>query len=108
LKAPAIVNSIFLDKPERIEVLGLILLISLLIWRLLERAMRNCVKNTGEDLPGWKKRSDDQTYFFYAYYQICRGNSTQRRLSKPLTGQQKEYLDMLGIRRDVFTNPKKE
>ena len=40
LKDPAIVNSIFLKKAERIEVLGLILLISLLIWRLMERSMR--------------------------------------------------------------------
>ncbi len=35
LKDPAIVNSIFLKKAERIEVLGLVLLISLLIWRLI-------------------------------------------------------------------------
>jgi IS4 transposase len=40
LKNPAIVNSIFFKKAERIEVLGLILLISLLIWRLMERSMR--------------------------------------------------------------------
>ena len=32
LKDPVIVNSLFLKKPERIEVLGMILLISLLIW----------------------------------------------------------------------------
>ena len=31
LKDPVIVNSIFLKKPERIEILGLVLLISLLI-----------------------------------------------------------------------------
>jgi transposase len=39
LKGPAIVNSIFLKKAERIEVLGLVLLVSLLIWRLMERSM---------------------------------------------------------------------
>jgi len=33
LKDPVIVNSIFLKRPERIEVLGLVLLLSLLIWR---------------------------------------------------------------------------
>ncbi|MEA3230221.1 MAG: hypothetical protein U9Q05_00490, partial [Thermodesulfobacteriota bacterium] len=40
LKDPMIVNSVFLKKPKRIEVLGLVLLISLLIWRLVERSMR--------------------------------------------------------------------
>ena len=44
LKDPAIVNSIFLKKATRIEVLGLILLISLLIWRLMERSMRQYVQ----------------------------------------------------------------
>ena len=39
LKDPVIVNSIFLKKAERIEVLGLVLLISLLIWRLMECSM---------------------------------------------------------------------
>ena len=35
LKDDQIVNAIFLKRPERIEALGLILLISLLIWRLM-------------------------------------------------------------------------
>src|SRR5438093_5353929 len=40
LKDPVIVNSLFLKKPERIEALGLVLLLALLIWRLMERQMR--------------------------------------------------------------------
>ena len=40
LKDPAIVNAIFLKKPERVETLGLILLLSLLLWRLVERDLR--------------------------------------------------------------------
>ena len=36
-KAPVIVNRLFLKRPERIEALGLILLIALLLWRLMER-----------------------------------------------------------------------
>ena len=39
LKDPLIVNDLFLKKPERIEALGLILVISLLIWRLVERCL---------------------------------------------------------------------
>ena len=41
LKDPAVVNAIFLKNEERIEALGLILLISLLIWRLIERSLRS-------------------------------------------------------------------
>jgi transposase len=112
LKDPVIVNSIFLKKPERIEVLGLVLLLSLLIWRLLERAMRNYAEKTGEDLPGWKNRRTTKptsfmlgTKFAGVIVLIIGG---ERRLSKPLTSQQKEYLHSLGIRSDVFTNPKLE
>jgi transposase len=46
LKDPVIVNSLFLKKPERIEALGLILLLALLRWRLMERAMRTYVDTT--------------------------------------------------------------
>jgi hypothetical protein len=42
---------VFLKKPERIEVLGLVLLISLLIWRLIERSMRQLVEKGDRDLP---------------------------------------------------------
>ena len=48
LKDPAIINAIFLKKPERIEVLGLILLLALLIWRLIKRDLKLYVENTGE------------------------------------------------------------
>jgi hypothetical protein len=34
------VNSLFLKKPERIEALGLVFLLALLLWRLVERALR--------------------------------------------------------------------
>jgi len=37
LKDDQIVNALFLKRPERIEALGLILLISLLLWRLIEQ-----------------------------------------------------------------------
>ena len=51
-----IVNSLFLKKPERIEALGLILLLALLLWRLMERAMRMYVDTTHTPLPGWDKK----------------------------------------------------
>ena len=56
LKDPVIVNSIFLKKAERIEVLGLVYLIALLIWRLMERSIRQYVEVNDCKLPGWLPR----------------------------------------------------
>ena len=44
LKDPLIVNDLFLKKPERIEALGFILVLSLLVWRLIERCTRKYIK----------------------------------------------------------------
>ena len=102
LKDPVIVNSVFLKKPKRIEVLGLILLTSLIIWRLMERSMRQYVEQTGEKLPGWKyKPTDRPTSFmmttkFMGITVIKIGN--ERRLSKPLNFDQKAFLLALGIK----------
>jgi transposase len=60
LKDQVIVNSIFLKKNHRIEVLGLVLLISLLIWRLIEHCMRRYITDTGNSITGWKDRQPNQ------------------------------------------------
>ena len=57
LKDPVIVKSRFLQKPERIEALGLILLLALLLWRLMERALRTHVETTSTPLTGWDKQA---------------------------------------------------
>jgi len=56
LKDDQIVNALFLKRPERIEALGLILLISLLIWRLIERVMRTELNARQATLPGWDNK----------------------------------------------------
>ena len=109
LKDPVIVNSIFLKKPERIEVLGLILLTSLLIWRLMERSMRQYVQQTGEKLPGWDRKPTDRptsfmmTTKFTGIMVIKIGN--ERRLSKPLHSDQAAFLVALGINLSWFIKP---
>lgn len=59
LKDPVIVNSLLLKKPERIEALGLILLLALRIWRLMERAMRTLGEQTCK-IPGGVSNSPSQ------------------------------------------------
>ena len=57
LKAPILVKSLFLNKPERIEALGLVLLLALRLWCLVERALRVHVETTGNPLIGWDKQA---------------------------------------------------
>ena len=55
LKDDQIVNAIFLKRPERIEALGLILLISLLVWRLVEHFIRTELEDADTTLAGWEQ-----------------------------------------------------
>jgi transposase len=64
LKDPLVVNDIFLKTPSRIDALGMILIISLMVWRLMERSMRAYVQNTKTELSGWCKRSTDKPTSF--------------------------------------------
>jgi len=109
LKDPAIVNSIFLKKTERIEVLGLVLLISLLIWRLMERSMRQYVEANDCTLPGWVRRQTKKptafmmTTKFSSVMVITLGR--QRQLARPLKPFQLEYLKALGVTSEIFIVP---
>ena len=109
LKDPAIVNSIFLKKAERIEVLGLVLLISLLIWRLMERCMRKYVEINDCTLPGWVRRKTKKPTAFmmttkFASVMVVTIDR-HRQLVKPLKPFQRAYLDALGVTTDAFTFP---
>ncbi len=109
IKNISMVNAIFLKKAERIEVLGLVLLLSLLVWRLIEYNMRRYAKEHKKDLPGWKRRRTDKPTSFmlltrFQYLLILKlGN--HRKISKPLTTIQLEYLRSLGLNAQIFTKP---
>jgi transposase len=109
LKDPLIVNSLFLKKPERIEALGLVLLLALLLWRLVERALRVHVETTGSALTGWdKKETQKPTAFMmmtkFAAVMVVKVGS-QRQLAQPLSAVQQRYLLALGVPTAYFTAP---
>ena len=110
LKDPMIVNSVFLKKPQRIEVLGLVLVISLLIWRLIERSMRQFVEEGNQDLPGWKRRRTTRptTFMLMTKFQgiMILKIGSKRRLNKPFNHQQLEYLSALGVNPEAFIKPR--
>ncbi|MEA2114288.1 MAG: hypothetical protein U9P36_02750 [Thermodesulfobacteriota bacterium] len=101
LKDPLIVNDIFLKKPERIEVLGAVLLISLMVWNLIEHTLRQYIKECKVTLPGWdNKQTKRPTAFMmstkFMGLQVVRV-SGMCRLAAPLTDGQKRYLNALNL-----------
>jgi transposase len=109
LKNPLIVNGIFLKKPHRIEVLGLVLVISLLVWRLIERSMRQYIEHSGKTITGWKKRPTKRPTSFmlttkFLEIPVLRLGS-KRQLARPLRPVQLEFLEALGLSPDIFTVP---
>lgn len=109
LKDDAIVNSLFLKSPERIEALGLVLVLSLMVWRLIERTMRLSLKQTASSVTGWdKKQTSRPTSFMMTTYflsilvlQTPKG----RMLGKPLNPIQLSYLAILGLSPAIFLDP---
>ncbi len=97
LTDPVIVNSLCLKKPERIEALGLVLLLALLLWR----AMRTPVDATSTPLMGWDKQATERPTAFMLVTQCAgvivlkRGNHRQR--ARPLSVVQQQYLTALDV-----------
>lgn len=101
LKDPLIVNDLFLKKPQRIEVLGAILLIALLVWNLIEHAMRQHLEQHHQLLPGWDNKPTRRPTAFmmstkFAGLQILQ-LGTDRRLAQPLSDTQRHYLSALHL-----------
>ena len=109
LKDPVIVNSIFLKKPHRIEVLGLILLVSLLIWRLMEHCMRQYIKSTGTTITGWRKRPTKRPTSFMLTTKFLEilvlKSGSKRQLARPLRTVQLEFLQAMNLSPEIFTVP---
>ena len=109
LKDDQIVNALFLKTPSRIEALGLIFILSLLIWRLMERTMRVYLKQGHSKITGWEKRQTSRPTALmmsvrFHSVMVFRVNS-ERFLMKPLDLVQMDYLSALGLSAEIFTKP---
>jgi transposase len=104
-----IVNSLFLKKPERIEALGLIFLLALLLWRLMERAMRTAVDTTRMSLMGWDKKATERPTSLMMVTKfagvIVLKHGDHRQLARPFSLVQQQYLTALGVSATCFTLP---
>jgi transposase len=109
LKDDAIVNSLFLKSPARLEALGLILVLSLMVWRLMERCMRNALNERGWTIQGWDKKpttlptSFMMTTKFPSVLVVRTDQGTC--LAKPFKQVQLDYLHILGLSEKVFLDP---
>ncbi|MCK4600590.1 IS1634 family transposase, partial [Candidatus Bipolaricaulota bacterium] len=104
LKDPLFVNDIFLKRPDRIEVLGFILLTSLLVWNLMEHVMRQYLKRTDSTIPGWD-RKPTQTPTSFMMTTKFKGVLVAEldgkwQFTVPLTSEQRQYVQALGLTED--------
>jgi transposase len=86
------VNRLFLKKPERIDALGLVLLLALLLWRLMEWARRTHVDSPRTPLPRWGKKATARPIAFmmgtkFASVIVLKLGS-HRQLARPLSAVQ--------------------
>ena len=109
LKDPLIVNALFLKSPKRIEALGLILVLALMVWRLMERTMRMSLRESGSKVTGWDKKPTSRPTSFMMTTKflsiIILRLGGRRRFGNPLGTVQADYLRILGLSPDVFVNP---
>lgn len=109
LKDPLVVNDVFLKTPSRIDALGMVLIIALMVWRLMERSMRTHVENTGTLLPGWAGRPTDKPTSFMmttaiAGIMVARIGG-RRSLLCPPQERPMAFLVAMGLDTSVFTDP---
>lgn len=106
LKDPLVVNDLFLKTPSRIDALGMILIIALMIWRLMERQMRRYLDKTETTLHGWDNKPTNRPTSFmmstvFAGIMTVESKGV-RALMSQLSIRQKEFLSALGLDERVF------
>jgi len=111
LKDPLVTNDIFLKKPSRIDALGMVLIISLMVWRLMERSMRLYVEAEGVTIPGLNKQQTKRptSYMLTVHMNgimVIQTTDGQRAFLRQPKETQIIYLKALGLNEQVFTNPK--
>jgi transposase len=107
LKDPLVTNDLFLKTPSRIEALGLILVLALLLWRLMERAMRRKTKEENSTLTGWNngKTAKPTSFMMVSKFisVVVAVKNGERSLFTPLNKVQLAYLKALEVNPGIFT-----
>lgn len=110
LKSPHFVNSIFLNKPERIVAFVYLLLIILLSLSVVEKVVRRALGEENETIIGPGKvmmkrpslRAILDIFMNVTVKDICYNGVHHRYLKKPLNASQKKILRYLGLTENIF------
>jgi transposase len=106
LKDPLVVNDLFLKTPSRIDALGMILIIALMVWRLMERQMRRYLHTTETTLQGWDNKPTNRPTSFMMSTVFAGIMTVEHRGDRALMSQlslrQLEFLCALGLDERVF------
>lgn len=110
LKSPQFVNSLYVETPERVEAIGYLMLISLMVLSVAEHVVRRGLKADNDFIigPGKVKMTSPTMqaiyYLFYAVQtsRVMVGSQPQRGFNKPLQENLKKILKYLGIPETIF------
>lgn len=103
------VNDLFLKTPARIDALGMVLIVALMIYRLMERSMRLHLQQKKQTVPGWdNKPTDKPTTFVLAAVFLgvqVMALKRQRFFLKRPSPMHMAFLISLGLDATVFLDP---
>lgn len=106
LKDPLIVNDLFLKRPDRIEALGFVLLVSLLAWSLMEHVMRAYLQRTDSDIIGWDKKMTRKptTFMMTTKFKglLVARIGEEWFLTAPFTKAQQQFVQALGLSEEMI------
>jgi len=110
LKEPLIANDTFLKKPSRIDALTFILLVSLMIWNLMQRELRKSEQVQAGQLHDLNKRPTKRPTSYLLMSQlsgviILKYGNVRHLPRNGIKPQGLLYLKALGFDETIYTNP---
>lgn len=113
LKDPAILDAIYLKHPHRIEALGMVMVMALLVYGVLEWRVREQLKQASDPLilPGKRKSFTPTAEMLLALLQpiqvlVCttQQGQTTRVLSKRIDENMKRVVELAGFEMAIYTS----
>ena len=109
-KNPHFVNSLYLDKPERVEALAYLILLTIMMLSVMEQVVRKGLKEENDTVVGTGKMLKKQPtqlmilrIFYSILYQCYTENGkTVRRLLRPFNDSQAKIVRYLELPESVF------
>ena len=109
IKAPGQVAPVFLHTPHRIAALGLVFVIALALWRLLQREIRQALATRGEVIPGHNGTMTDrptplilQRLFERVEFVTVRTGRGRLQVMQGVTELHRHILSLLGLSPNLY------